>query len=140
MMVRPLKPPSPAVSDDLRSRLDSVEAELLRVSAELEQQSQRLKSTFESPSVGMAHVDLDGKWLAVNDTLCGIVGYSREELLRLTFQDITHPDDLAEDLALVQKLLTGELGKGGQVARRHRVMVGHRTSLTARTGSGQRSS
>ncbi len=109
-MVRPLKPHSPAVPEDTRSELASVQAELVRVSAELERQIQKLHSTFELPAVGMAHVDLDGKWLAVNDTLCGIVGYTREELLRLTFQDITHPDDLAEDLALVQKLLTGELG------------------------------
>ena len=110
MMVRPLNASSQAASEDMRTELASLQAKLVRLSAELERQSQILHSTFELPSVGMAHVDLDGKWLAVNDTLCGIVGYSREELLRLTFQGITHPEDLAEDLALVEKLLIGELG------------------------------
>ncbi len=108
-MVGTLTPASQAEHDNLRAELSSARAELARVRAHLHEQEQRLQSTFELPSVGMAHVDLDGKWLAVNDTLCGIVGYSREELLGLTFQDITHPDDLDEDLALVQKLLTGEL-------------------------------
>ncbi len=104
-----MPPPSLPALDDRVSELASLHAELGRVRAALREQTEKLNSTFELPSVGMAHVDLDGKWLAVNDTLCGIVGYSREELLQLTFQDITHPDDLDEDLALVQKLLTGEL-------------------------------
>lgn len=103
-------PPSTLPGPDATvAELASLRAELLCTRAALREQSDRLQSTFELPSVGMAHVDLDGKWQAVNDTLCGIVGYSREELLQLTFQDITHPDDLDEDLALVQKLLTGEL-------------------------------
>ncbi len=108
-MVGTLTPAGQAERDDLRAELSSAREELARVREQLHEQEQRLQSTFELPSVGMAHVDLDGKWLAVSDTLCGIVGYSREELLGLTFQDITHPADLDEDLALVQKLLTGEL-------------------------------
>ncbi len=108
-MVGTLPPASPAERDDVRAELNAAKAELAHMRAQLHEQDRRLQSTFDLPSVGMAHVDLDGKWLAVNDTLCGIVGYSREELLGLTFQDITHPDDLDEDLALVQKLLTGEL-------------------------------
>jgi two-component system sensor kinase FixL len=47
--------------------------------------------------------------LRVNDRLCAIVGYRRDELLRLTFQDITHPEDLEKDLMLVPQLLSGEL-------------------------------
>ena len=45
----------------------------------------------------------------MNDRLCSIVGYARAELLNLTFQDITHPDDLEDDLALVRKVLTGQI-------------------------------
>ncbi len=58
----------------------------------------------------MAHVALDGRWLHVNDKMLEIVGYSREELLSLTFQDITHPDDLDADLEQVRLLLAGEIG------------------------------
>ena len=54
--------------------------------------------TFEQAAVGIAHVSTDGRWLSVNDKLCEIVGYPRPELLRLTFQDITHPEDLDADL------------------------------------------
>ena len=45
----------------------------------------------------------------VNQRLCDIVGYTREELYKLTFQDITHPDDLATDLEYVQKMLAGKI-------------------------------
>jgi len=51
----------------------------------------------------------DGSWLRVNQALCDLVGYSEEELLKLTFQDITHPDDLEKDLHFVQQMLAGEI-------------------------------
>jgi PAS domain S-box-containing protein len=75
----------------------------------LRESEERFRSTFENAPVGMAHVGLDGRWLRVNDTLCAITGYSREELLAKTFGDITHPDDLEKSWARVQSLLTGEL-------------------------------
>jgi PAS domain S-box-containing protein len=56
----------------------------------------------------MAHVGLDGRWLRVNDTLCGIAG-TRARALAKTFGDITHPDDLEKSWARVQSLLAGEL-------------------------------
>jgi PAS domain S-box-containing protein len=65
------------------------------------------RSAFDYSGIGMALVAPDGRWLAVNDALCGIVGYSRSELLALTFQDVTHPDDLEKDLALVREMLEG---------------------------------
>lgn len=76
----------------------------------LKESEDRFRSTFDNAAVGMAHVALDGTWALVNDTLCNIVGYTREELLDgLTFQDITHPEDLKDDLALVQQLERGEI-------------------------------
>jgi PAS domain S-box-containing protein len=56
----------------------------------------------------MAIVGLQGQWIEVNDSLLNIVGYSRERLYQLTFQDITHPDDLQDDLLLLQQLINGE--------------------------------
>ncbi len=67
------------------------------------------RATFEQAAVGIADVGLDGRWLRVNDKLCAIVGYSREELLRLTFQDLTHPDDLEPNRELMMRLLGGEV-------------------------------
>jgi len=69
----------------------------------------RFRGTFENAAVGVAHVALDGGWLSVNEKLCSIVGYSREELLTMTFQDITHPDDLDADLAQQSQVLSGEV-------------------------------
>lgn len=57
----------------------------------------------------MALVGLDGRWLDVNNALCQLVGYSKSELLLLTFQDITHPDDLALDLKKLHELHHGEI-------------------------------
>lgn len=68
----------------------------------------RFTATFEQAAVGIAHVALDGTWLNVNRRCSEIVGYSKEELLRLNFSDITHPDDLEADWALVRELLRGE--------------------------------
>ncbi|WP_249187018.1 PAS domain S-box protein [Pseudomonas sp. KB-10] len=67
----------------------------------------RFNGAFNTAPQGMAIVNLDGRWLEVNGALCRMLGYSREELLQLDFQHITHPDDLAKDLALLQQLLDG---------------------------------
>jgi len=67
------------------------------------------RSAFNYASIGMALVGTNGAWLEVNDSVCRIVGYSREELLKITFQDITHPDDLEKDLALLNQMLADEI-------------------------------
>ncbi|MBB5884674.1 diguanylate cyclase domain-containing protein [Xanthomonas sp. F1] len=68
---------------------------------------QRFSGAFSAAAHGMALVSLEGRWLDVNDALCAMLGYSRAELLELRFQDLTHPDDLAEDMALVAELIAG---------------------------------
>lgn len=93
--------------------------------AALRESEERFRATFEQAAVGIAHVALDGRWLRVNQRLSEIVGYSHEELLALTFQEISHPDDLDMDLCLVAQTLSGEishysmekryLAKGGRV-------------------------
>ena len=84
-------------------------ARLAAALAELGESEQRFRATFEQAAVGVAHVGTDGRWLRVNDKLCEITGYSREELSGMTFQDITHPDDLGEDLDQLRRLLAGEI-------------------------------
>lgn len=70
---------------------------------------ERFQSTFEQTAVGLAHVSEDGRWLRVNQKLCDITGYSRQEIQHLTFRDITHPADLALDLAQAERISAGEL-------------------------------
>src|SRR5215204_473832 len=76
---------------------------------ELRESEERFRETFEQATVGIAHVGTNGHWLRVNRRLCDIVGYEKEELLGLTFQDITHPDDLETDLEGARRLLAGEI-------------------------------
>jgi diguanylate cyclase (GGDEF)-like protein/PAS domain S-box-containing protein len=70
---------------------------------------QLFENAFRYAAIGMALVGRDGRFLRVNRSLCELVGYSEDELLRLTFQDITHPDDLDADLSHLQKLIRGEI-------------------------------
>ncbi|MFN7914249.1 MAG: PAS domain S-box protein [Vicinamibacterales bacterium] len=80
-----------------------------RAEAQLRISEERFRHIFENAGIGIAEVALDGRFVTVNSTLCEITGYSREELLRLTFQDITHPDDVATDVAFAERLASGEL-------------------------------
>lgn len=93
----------------LRETLMLTRSELSRADAALVESEARYRSIFDLASVGIAIVAPDGTWLSVNEPLCQIVGYNAGQLLQMTFQDITHPDDLHEDLALLQKLVSGEL-------------------------------
>ncbi|HEY6878929.1 MAG TPA: PAS domain S-box protein, partial [Polyangiales bacterium] len=67
------------------------------------------ESAFRDAAIGMALVALDGQWLKVNDAVVALLGYSREQLLATDFQALTHPDDLASDLALLNQLVAGEI-------------------------------
>lgn len=77
---------------------------------EKEKQTSKLFETaFSQSPLGIALVLDDGSFWRLNDTFCSIVGYTKDELIKLSFQDITHPDDLEIDLNYVQKLLNKEL-------------------------------
>ncbi|HEU0175270.1 MAG TPA: PAS domain S-box protein [Blastocatellia bacterium] len=67
------------------------------------------RAIFENAAIGIARVAPDGRWLDVNQRLCDIVGYTREELMTKTFSDITHPDDLESDWNQARRLLAGEI-------------------------------
>lgn len=64
---------------------------------------------FDTSAIGMALVSLRGCWLKVNQSLCKIIGYSSDELLAMSFADITHPDDLAQDKDAVQQLFNNQM-------------------------------
>ncbi len=74
----------------------------------LRQNEEQFRLMFEQSAVGMAYVNLDGRFQVVNDPLCEMLGYSQDELLTKTFTDITHPDDVAEDWANATRLLADE--------------------------------
>ena len=64
---------------------------------------------FEHANVGLAITSPQTGWLRVNDRLCEMLGYTREQLQRMDWQEITHPDDLDADLAQFQRVLAGEI-------------------------------
>ncbi len=70
-----------------------------RAEQTLRESEERFRATFERASVGMALVGPQGHFLRVNQHLCDMLGYTREELLQKTFADVTHPDDMARSVA-----------------------------------------
>lgn len=106
----------PISSATPRSRVAALEAEVRTLRqrlAELETSAghsdARFRETFERAAAGVAHVSLTGRFLTVNRRLCEMLGYSEPELLRFSFQEITHPDDLGPDLELLGRLTRGEI-------------------------------
>ncbi len=92
-----------------RNRAEEAVTERRRLERVLEESEERFRLAFEQAAVGMAHVAQNGTWLRVNRKLSDIVGYSNDELMALTFQDITHPDDLAVDQEYVNQMLRREI-------------------------------
>ncbi|HEV7801150.1 MAG TPA: PAS domain S-box protein, partial [Burkholderiales bacterium] len=72
----------------------------------------RYRATFDQAAVGICHFAPSGRFITVNDRLCEILGYSREEFLQRTFQELSHPADLAGNVALRDSMLA-------EPARRH---------------------
>lgn len=69
----------------------------------------KFNQAFHFSGVGMSLTGLNGYCLDANKTLCQILGYTKNELLTLSFADVTHPDDIQRDLELRKKLLNGEI-------------------------------
>jgi PAS domain S-box-containing protein len=83
--------------------------ERIQAEAAIRESEDRFRATFEQAAVGIAHVGLEGQWLRVNQKICDIVGYTEIELLDLTFQDITYPDDLATDEENLRQLVADDI-------------------------------
>jgi PAS domain S-box-containing protein len=75
----------------------------------LRESEERFRAIFYQAAVGMSQTSIDGEWMLLNDQLCEILGYSRDELVGKKFYDFTHPDDREASLAAVRKLLAGEI-------------------------------
>ncbi|MBW4694773.1 MAG: PAS domain S-box protein [Lyngbya sp. HA4199-MV5] len=111
------------IANDISDRKQA-EQERRRIEAALRNTEEQFRHAFEDASIGMAIVALDGHWLKVNPALCQIVGYTQDALLTATFQDLTHPDDLAADLNYVQQLIAGEISTY-QMEKRYFHKQGH---------------
>ena len=80
-----------------------------RAEEALRQSERRFRNYFEQGLIGMAVTSVDKRWLEVNDRLCEILGYRREELTATNWAALTHPDDVESNLRLFNPLLAGEI-------------------------------
>ncbi|MFW6359882.1 MAG: PAS domain S-box protein, partial [Chroococcales cyanobacterium] len=77
--------------------------------AELLESEQRFRATFEQAAVGIAHVGLGGEFVRINEGFCELLGYSHNELFGKSFIDVTHPDEIEQDLQCLSQLLAGKI-------------------------------
>jgi len=103
---------------------DRLEEERLIAERGLHEVQARFESAFTSSPIGMALVDMDGRWLQVNDALCRITGHTRDELRATTLQAITHPDDVDRDIDSMQELLDNKVSSF-QIEKRYSHAWGH---------------
>jgi PAS domain S-box-containing protein len=76
---------------------------------ELRASEERFRKVFEQGPLGVAIIDLDYRFVSVNTKLCDLLGYTEDELIKLTFADITHPEDVKTDLEQLERLLQGDI-------------------------------
>ena len=107
---------------ELRARLDT--GSRIVVQKALRESEQRFQGAFEQAGVGMALVDLSGRWLQVNPALCDFLGYTSSELIAANVQSVTHPDDLPKTLLALQQLAAGAF-KIHQTEKRYLHKDGH---------------
>ncbi|MGA7615155.1 MAG: PAS domain S-box protein [Thermoanaerobaculia bacterium] len=86
----------------------------------LRESEERFRATFEQAAVGIAHVSPTGRLLLVNDRFCGIVGYSREELIGMSFTELTVIEDIERTMNERDALLSGDTEQAAMEKRYRR--------------------
>ncbi|QDV40273.1 Sensor protein TorS [Stieleria neptunia] len=98
--------------------------DMVEASQSLKRSELEYRSTFENAAIGIAHVGLEGEWLRANEKISQILGYSWDELKTMSFQDLTHPEDLDKDLLLFMQMKRGEI-PGYSMEKRYIHKDGH---------------
>ncbi len=83
--------------------------ELRAIERDVQAARERFRVAFENAPVGMTISTADGRVLQVNDSMCEITGYTRDELLAMNLATITHPEELGERTQLHEQLVSGEI-------------------------------
>jgi len=81
----------------------------LKINEERKKNELRFRSYFNLAGAGIAITSPEKGWIEVNDKLCSMLGYTREEIIKKTWAEMTHPDDLAADEKQFNRLLSGEI-------------------------------
>ncbi|MDP3333510.1 MAG: PAS domain S-box protein [Methylococcaceae bacterium] len=101
--------PSEVSSTPLFAVIVINQTENLAQRAALEASRRHFRAYFDSSPVGMASTDLKKGWIEVNDRLCDLLGYSRQQLLNTTWLELTHPDDIESETAYFERVLGKEI-------------------------------
>jgi PAS domain S-box-containing protein len=96
------------MNEELEERVEERSSELLNLLDKYRESESTLRAAFEFSAIGMALVSLEGKWLKVNKRLCEMLGYSEQELLSMSFMDITYPDDLENSIKAKEESIASE--------------------------------
>ena len=112
-----------SIATDISERKKMLNDLLIEKSA-TEKSRQFYKVIFEEAAVGIAHVYPDGKLFKVNAKFCEITGYSADELIKMNFAEITHPDDLEKEQVFIQKVFANEIDTFS-MEKRYRHRNGH---------------
>lgn len=94
---------------DLYARQAAELIERRQAEERLRRSEERFRRYFDLGLIGGALTSPDKGCLEVNDELCRILGYEREELLRKDWAEMTHPDDLAADIEQFERVMAGEI-------------------------------
>jgi diguanylate cyclase (GGDEF)-like protein/PAS domain S-box-containing protein len=92
--------------------------ELRRTEEALRTAQEEFRVAFELAPIGMALVSPEGHWLEVNDALCVLLGHTAEQLRAMRVEDVTHPEDVAQDTEQMARLLAGEI-ESNQARKRY---------------------
>ncbi len=108
---------------------------------ELRVSEERFRATFDQAAIGIANIALDGRYTRVNDKLCAILGFAREELLTMTFLEATAPEDRAAGAAAAAEMLSGQ-GTAFATEKRYRrkdgsIVWGNVTATLLRSARGE---
>jgi len=101
---------------ELRARLET--GSRICLQRALRESEMRFQDAVQCSGVGMAIVDANGRWEQVNQAFADFFGYTKEEVLKSTFRDLTHPEDLETSEDLFRKLITGQI-KNFQIEKRY---------------------
>lgn len=88
------------------------------IAEELQINEERFRASFDEAGVGIANISMDGRWLRLNREMSNITGYSREELIRRPYDEMTHEDDRVRSRELYEKVMSGEI-ESGSVEQRY---------------------